>query len=226
MKISKYIDHTLLKPDATEKEILKLIEEAKTYDFASVCINTSWAKLANNQLKDSNVNVCVVVGFPLGAASAESKVYETKIAVEDGADEVDMVIAIGQLKSGNEDYVREEIKKIVEASGDKLVKVIIETCLLTDKEKVRACILAKEAGADFVKTSTGFSKGGANAHDVKLMRETVGDDMGVKASGGIHTKEEMLEMINNGASRIGASCGIELKKSYKQRRNLYAYERY
>ena len=164
--------------------------------------------------------------FPLGAASAESKVYETKIAVEDGADEVDMVIAIGQLKSGNEDYVREEIKKIVEASGDKLVKVIIETCLLTDKEKVRACILAKEAGADFVKTSTGFSKGGANAHDVKLMRETVGDDMGVKASGGIHTKEEMLEMINNGASRIGASCGIELKKSYKQRRNLYAYERY
>ena len=164
MKISKYIDHTLLKPDATEKEILKLIEEAKTYDFASVCINTSWAKLANNQLKDSNVNVCVVVGFPLGAASAESKVYETKIAVEDGADEVDMVIAIGQLKSGNEDYVREEIKKIVEASGDKLVKVIIETCLLTDKEKVRACILAKEAGADFVKTSTGFSKEIGRAH--------------------------------------------------------------
>lgn len=212
MKISKYIDHTLLKPDATEKEILKLIEEAKIYDFASVCINTSWVKLAHNQLKDSNVNVCVVVGFPLGAASIESKVYETKIAIEDGADEVDMVIAIGQLKSGNEDYVREEIQKIVEASGEKLVKVIIETCLLSDEEKVRACILAKEAGADYVKTSTGFAKGGAKAHDVKLMRETVGDNMGVKASGGIHAKEEMLDMIKNGASRIGASCGIELIK--------------
>ena len=212
MKTSKYIDHTLLKPEATEKEILNLIEEAKTYDFASVCVNTSWAKLAHEQLKGSNVNVCVVVGFPLGAASVDSKVYETKVAIEDGADEVDMVIAIGQLKSGNEDYVREEIKNVVEASGNKLVKVIIETCLLTDEEKVRACILAKEAGANYVKTSTGFSKGGATAHDVKLMRETVGYDMGVKASGGIHTKEEMLDMIKNGASRIGASCGIELIK--------------
>lgn len=212
MKTSKYIDHTLLKSDATEKEILNLLEEAKIYDFASVCINTSWAKLAHKQLKDTNVNVCVVVGFPLGAASVASKVYETKVAIEDGADEVDMVIAIGQLKSGNEDYVREEIKKVVEASGNKLVKVIIETCLLTDEEKVRACILSKEAGADFVKTSTGFSKGGATAHDVKLMRETVGNDMGVKASGGIHTKDEMLDMIKNGASRIGASCGIELIK--------------
>ncbi|MBU3161524.1 deoxyribose-phosphate aldolase [Clostridium frigoris] len=212
MKTSKYIDHTLLKPDATEKEILKLIEEAKTYDFASVCVNSSWVKLAHVQLQDSNVNVCVVVGFPLGACSIESKVYETKIAIVDGADEVDMVIAIGQLKSGNDKYVKEEIKKIVEASGDKLVKVIIETCLLSDEEKIRACVLAKEAGADYVKTSTGFSKGGAKAHDVKLMRETVGNSMGVKASGGIHTKEEMLDMIKNGASRIGASCGIELIK--------------
>ena len=212
MKISKYIDHTLLKPDATEKEILNLIDEAKTYDFASVCINTSWTKLAHKQLKDSDVNVCVVIGFPLGAASTDSKVYETKVAIEDGADEVDMVIAIGQLKSGNENYVKEEIKKVVQASGDKLVKVIIETCLLTEEEKVRACILAKEADADYVKTSTGFSKSGATAHDVKLMRETVGDNMGVKASGGIHTKKEMLDMIKNGASRIGASCGIELIK--------------
>lgn len=212
MKTSKYIDHTLLKPDATEKDILKLINEAKTYDFASVCINTSWTKLAHKQLKDSDVNVCVVIGFPLGANSTDSKVYETKVAIEDGADEIDMVIAIGQLKSGNENYVKEEIRKVVQASGNKLVKVIIETCLLTEDEKVRACILAKEAGADYVKTSTGFSKGGANAHDVKLMRETVGDDMGVKASGGIHTKEEMLDMIKNGASRIGASCGIELIK--------------
>lgn len=212
MKTSKYIDHTILKPEATEKDILKIIEEAKTYDFASVCINTCWAKLAHEKLKDSNVNVCVVIGFPLGAASMESKVYETKVAIEDGADEIDMVISIGQLKSGNYEYVKEEIEKIVKASGNKLVKVIIETCLLTEEEKVKACVLAKEAGAGYVKTSTGFSKGGATTHDVKLMRETVGNDMGVKASGGIHTKEEMLDMIKNGASRIGASCGIELVK--------------
>ncbi|MGV8984367.1 deoxyribose-phosphate aldolase [Clostridium sp.] len=212
MKTSKYIDHTLLKPDATENDILKIIEEAKTYDFASVCINTCWTKLAHTQLKDSNVNVCVVVGFPLGAMSMDSKVYETKIAIEDGADEIDMVIAIGQLKSGNYQYVKEEIEKIVKVAGNKLVKVIIETCLLTEDEKVKACILAKEAGAGYVKTSTGFSKGGATAHDVKLMRETVGNDVGVKASGGIHTKEEMQDMIKNGASRIGASCGIELVK--------------
>ena len=212
MKISKYIDHTLLKPDATEKDILKLINEAKTYDFASVCINTSWTKLAHKQLKDSDVNVCVVIGFPLGATSTDSKVYEAKVAIEDGADEIDMVVAIGQLKSGNENYVKEEIRKVVQASENKLVEVIIDTCLLTEDEKVRACVLAKEAGANYVKTSTGFSKSGANAHDVKLMRETVGDDMGVKASGGIHTKEEMLDMIRNGVSRIGASCGIELIK--------------
>lgn len=212
MKTSKYIDHTILKPDATEKDILKIIEEAKTYDFASVCINTCWAKVAYAQLKDSNVNVCVVVGFPLGAASMESKVYETKVAIEDGADEIDMVISIGQLKSGNYKYVKEEIEEVVKAAGNNLVKVIIETCLLTENEKVKACILAKEAGAGYVKTSTGFSNGGATAQDVKLMRETVGNDMGVKASGGIHTKEEMLDMIKNGASRIGASCGIELVK--------------
>lgn len=212
MKTSKYIDHTLLKPDATQKDILKIIEEAKTYDFASVCFNTCWTKLAYENLKDSNVNVCVVVGFPLGAASMDSKVYETKVAIEDGADEIDMVISVGQLKSGNYDYVKEEIKRIVETSGKKLVKVIIETCLLTDEEKVKACTLAKEAGAGYVKTSTGFSSGGATPHDVKLMRETVGNDMGVKASGGIHTKEEMFDMIKNGASRIGASCGIELVK--------------
>lgn len=212
MKTSKYIDHTLLKPEATEKDILKIIEEAKTYEFASVCFNTCWTKLAHAQLKDTDVNVCVVIGFPLGAASMESKVYETKVAIEDGADEIDMVISIGQLKSGNYEYVKEEIEKVVSASGNKLVKVIIETCLLTDDEKVKVCILAKEAGAGYVKTSTGFSKGGATIQDVKLMRETVGQGMGVKASGGIHTKEEMLDMIKNGASRIGASCGIELIK--------------
>ncbi|ACA53725.1 deoxyribose-phosphate aldolase [Clostridium botulinum] len=212
MKLSKYIDHTLLKPQATEKDILKLIEEAKTYDFASVCVNPSWVKLAYENLKDTNVKVCTVVGFPLGATSIASKVYETKVAIEDGADEIDMVIAVGQLKSGNDEYVKEEIKKIVEASKDKLVKVIIETCLLTEEEKVKACTLSKEAGADYVKTSTGFSTGGAKPEDIKLMREAVGKDMGVKASGGIHTREEMEVMIENGATRIGASCGVELVK--------------
>ncbi|GAA0063131.1 deoxyribose-phosphate aldolase [Clostridium sp. CTA-1] len=212
MKLSKYIDHTLLKPQATEKDILKLIEEAKTYDFASVCVNPSWVKLAHKNLKDTDVKVCTVVGFPLGATSTASKVYETKVAIEDGADEIDMVISVGQLKSGNDEYVKEEIKKIVEASKDKLVKVIIETCLLTEEEKVKACTLAKEAGADYVKTSTGFSTGGAKPEDIKLMRETIGKDMGIKASGGIHTKEEMEAMIENGAIRIGASCGVELVK--------------
>ncbi|WP_061320488.1 deoxyribose-phosphate aldolase [Clostridium botulinum] len=212
MKLSKYIDHTLLKPQATEKDILKLIEEAKTYDFASVCVNPSWVKLAYENLKDTDVKVCTVVGFPLGATSTTSKVYETKVAIKDGADEIDMVISVGQLKSGNDEYVKEEIKKIVEASKNKLVKVIIETCLLTEEEKVKACTLSKEAGADYVKTSTGFSTGGAKPEDIKLMRETVGKDMGVKASGGIHTREEMEVMIENGATRIGASCGIELVK--------------
>ncbi|MBD5587004.1 deoxyribose-phosphate aldolase [Clostridium botulinum] len=212
MKLSKYIDHTLLKPQATEKDILKLIEEAKTYDFASVCVNSSWVKLAYENLKDTDVKVCTVVGFPLGATSSASKVYETKVAIKDGADEIDMVISVGQLKSGNDEYVKEEIKKIVEASKNKLVKVIIETCLLTEEEKVKACTLSKEAGADYVKTSTGFSTGGAKPEDIKLMRETVGKDMGVKASGGIHTREEMEVMIENGATRIGASCGVELVK--------------
>ncbi|RUT60647.1 deoxyribose-phosphate aldolase [Clostridium botulinum] len=210
MKLSKYIDHTLLKPQATEKDILKLIEEAKTYDFASVCVNPSWVKLAYENLKDTDVKVCTVVGFPLGATSTASKVYETKVAIEDGADEIDMVISVGQLKSGNDEYVKEEIKKIVEASKNRLVKVIIETCLLTEEEKVKACTFSKEAGADYVKTSTGFSTGGAKPEDIKLMRETVGKNMGVKASGGIHTREEMEVMIENGATRIGASCGVEL----------------
>lgn len=212
MKLSKYIDHTLLKPQATQEEILKLIEEAKIYDFASVCINPAWVKLTHKMLQDTNIRVCTVIGFPLGATSTASKVCETKIAVEDGADELDMVISIGELKSGNYDYVKNDIKKVVEASGDKLVKVIIETCLLTDEEKVKVCLLAKEAGANYVKTSTGFSTGGATTHDVKLMRQAVGTQMGVKASGGIHTKREMMDMIESGASRIGASCGIELIK--------------
>ena len=212
MELSKYIDHTLLKPESTENDILKLIKEAKTYNFASVCVNPGWVRISHEKLKNTDVHVCTVIGFPLGATSTASKVYETKVAIEDGADEIDMVISIGQLKSGNYDYVKNEIQKVVEVSGNKLVKVIIETCLLTDEEKVKACVLAKEAGADFVKTSTGFSTGGATTHDVKLMREAVADDMGVKASGGIHSKEEMMDMIKSGASRIGASCGVKIIK--------------
>lgn len=210
MKLSKYIDHTLLKPQATEKDILKLIEEAKIYDFASVCINPSWVKLAHENLKDTDVKVCTVIGFPLGATSTSTKIYETQVAIEDGADEIDMVISVGQLKSENDEYVREEIKKVVEASKDKLVKVIIETCLLTKEEKVKACILAKEAGADYVKTSTGFSTGGAKPEDIKLMRETVGPEMGVKASGGVRSIEDAEAVIKNGATRIGASASIAI----------------
>lgn len=212
MKLSKYIDHTLLKPEASKKDILNLILEAKTYDFASVCVNPSWVSLAHERLKDSDVKVCTVIGFPLGATSMKSKIYETKTAIEDGADEIDMVIAVGQLKSGNYDYVKEEIKKVVKSSCGRLVKVIIETCLLSEEEKVKACLLAKEGGANYVKTSTGFSSGGAKTKDVKLMRKTVGESMGVKASGGIHTKEEMMSMIESGATRIGASCGVDLIK--------------
>lgn len=212
MKLSKYIDHTLLKPEASKEDILNLIVEAKTYDFASVCVNPSWVSLAHERLKDSHVKVCTVIGFPLGATSMKSKIYETKIAIEDGADEIDMVLAIGQMKSGNYDYVKEEINKVVKASSGKLVKVIIETCLLSEEEKVKACLLAKEGGASYVKTSTGFSSGGAKTKDVKLMRKTVGKSMGVKASGGIHTKEEMMSMIESGATRIGASCGVNLIK--------------
>lgn len=212
MKISKYIDHTLLKSQATKEQILKLINEAKTYDFASVCVNPEWVELCSKELANTDVKVCTVIGFPLGANSSKVKAYETKVAVEDGADEIDMVISIGKLKDKNYDYVREEIKSVVKAASGKLVKVIIETCLLTKEEKIKACELSKEAGADYVKTSTGFSTGGAKPEDIKLMRETVGKEMGVKASGGIHTKEEMQSMIDNGATRIGASCGVDLIK--------------
>lgn len=213
IRIAGMIDHTILKPEATEAQVVKLCEEAKEYEFASVCINPGMVKLAAKCLKDSKVDVCTVIGFPLGANTSEVKAFETEDAIKNGATEVDMVINVGKLKEGNLEYVKNDIKAVVDAAkGKALTKVIIETCLLTDEEKVVACKLAKEAGADFVKTSTGFSTGGATAADIKLMRETVGPDMGVKASGGVRTKEDALTMIENGATRIGASASIAICK--------------
>jgi deoxyribose-phosphate aldolase len=208
--VAGIIDHTLLKPEATEAQIAKLCQEAIDYGFASVCVNPSFVAQAAIALKDSPVNVATVIGFPLGATSTASKAYETKVAIGDGADEVDMVISIGRAKEGNWDYVKKDIRAVVDAAAPTktLVKVIIETCLLTDEEKVKACQMAKEAGADFVKTSTGFSTYGAKPEDVALMRKTVGPDMGVKASGGIHTAEEAVACINAGANRLGISAGI------------------
>ena len=210
MKINKFIDHTVLAQDADEKKINKLIAEAKEHDFASVCVNTCWTKKCAEALKDTDVNVCVVVGFPLGAMDTKSKAFETKTAVEDGADEVDMVINVGWLKSGRYDDVENDIRAVKEACGDKHLKVIIECCLLTDEEKVIACQLSEKAGADYVKTSTGFSKGGATVEDVDLMRKTVGDRLGVKAAGGIRDGKTAIAMINAGASRLGCSAGIKI----------------
>lgn len=213
MNINKLIDHTALKPNTNKESILKLIAEAKTYDFASVCVNPCWVALAHQELKNTDVKVCTVVGFPLGANTTEVKVFETKDTIEKGAQEIDMVINIAMLKDKEYDYVENEIHQIVEAAKDKaIVKVIIETCLLTDEEKIKACELSQKAGADFVKTSTGFSTGGATVHDIALMRKTVGTEMGVKASGGVHTHEEALAMVEAGATRIGASAGVKLLK--------------
>jgi deoxyribose-phosphate aldolase len=212
--VARMIDHTLLKPDATEAEIIKLVNEAKQYVFASVCINPTWVKTAADMLADApEVKVCTVIGFPLGAATTETKVFETKNAIENGATEVDMVINIGALKDKRDDFVEQDIRAVVEAAkGKALTKVIIETCLLTDEEKVRACELSVKAGADFVKTSTGFSTGGATVADIQLMRKTVGPDLGVKASGGVRSREDALAMIEAGATRIGASAGIAIVK--------------
>ena len=210
MKINSYIDHTLLAADATEGKIKKICEEAKEHDFASVCVNTCWTSYCARQLRDSDVSVCVVVGFPLGAMSTNAKAFEAASAVKDGADEIDMVINLGWLKDGRFDLVEKDIREVKNSCKKKLLKVIIETCLLTDEEKVNACKLAVKAGADFVKTSTGFSTAGAKAEDVKLMRETVGPKIGVKAAGGIHNYQQAVEMIDAGATRLGASCGIAI----------------
>ncbi len=211
MELNRMIDHTILKPEATEAAVQKIIDEAKEYNFFSVCINPCWVAFASEQLADTDVAVCTVIGFPLGANTPEVKAYEAADAIKNGANEVDMVINIGALKAQQYDYVRQDIQGVVDAAkGKALVKVIIETALLTDEEKVKACELAKEAGADFVKTSTGFSTGGAKVADIRLMRETVGPDMGVKASGGVHNAEEALAMIEAGATRIGASTGVAI----------------
>ena len=210
MKLNKYIDHTLLKPDASQEQIETLIEEAKKYDFASVCVNPTWVSFAAQALKGTDVKVCTVIGFPLGANTPELKAFETSDAIQNGANEIDMVINIGSLKSQNFDLVEKDIRAVVEAAKGTLVKVIIETCLLTDDEKVKACQIAQKAGADFVKTSTGFSTGGATVADVALMRKTVGPDMGVKASGGARSYEDALAFIKAGATRIGASSGVAI----------------
>ncbi|VYU40318.1 deoxyribose-phosphate aldolase [Clostridium tertium] len=214
--LARMIDHTILKPEATEKEVEKLCKEALEYNFASVCINPSMVEKAAEMLKGSDVKVCTVIGFPLGATTTEVKAFETEDVIKKGATEVDMVINVGKLKEGNLDYVKKDIEAVVNAAkGKALTKVIIETCLLTDEEKVTACKLSKEAGADFVKTSTGFSTGGATAKDIKLMRETVGEELGVKASGGVRSLEDAELMIENGASRIGASASIAICEGTK-----------
>ena len=208
---AKYIDHTLLKPDATEAQIKKVCDEAKQYNFASVCVNPSNIELVAKELKGSTVSPCVVVGFPLGATTPAVKAFETNEVIEKGAKEVDMVINIGAVKSGNWNLVEEDIKAVVHAShGRALVKVIIETCLLTDEEKVKACTISKLAGADFVKTSTGFSTGGATVDDVRLMRMTVGEKMGVKASGAVRDYDTAKKMIEVGATRLGTSSGVAI----------------
>ncbi|PAE11742.1 deoxyribose-phosphate aldolase [Niallia circulans] len=211
MNIAKMIDHTLLKADATKEQIVTLCEEAKQYTFASVCVNPTWVKAASELLNGTEVKVCTVIGFPLGASTSATKAFETEDAIKNGATEVDMVINIGALKDKNYDLVKEDIKAVVDAAkGKVLSKVIIETSLLTNEEKEIACKLAVEAGADYVKTSTGFSTGGATVEDITLMRKTVGPDIGVKASGGVRSSEDTEKMIAAGATRIGASSGVAI----------------
>lgn len=214
-ELARFIDHTLLKPEATPSQIKKLCEEAKKYSFASVCVNPTNVALAAKLLDGSVVKVCTVIGFPLGANTSFVKAAETRDAVANGATEIDMVINVGALKAKNYDQVESDIRAVVEAAGGNLVKVIIETCLLTDDEKVKACELSKKAGADFVKTSTGFNKSGATPEDIALMRKTVGAKMGVKASGGVRDTEAALAMIKNGATRIGASASIAILEGLK-----------
>ena len=211
-EVARFIDHTLLKPDASRNEILKVCEEGVRYGFASVCINPIWVREAACALRGSGVKVCTVIGFPLGANVPDTKVYEARRAIFDGASELDMVVNVGALKSGDHDLVSRDIRGVVEVAHEVgyICKVIIETALLTDDEKVSACLIAKEAGADFVKTSTGFSKGGATAADVALMRRAVGGQMGVKASGGVRDLKQAQEMIRAGATRIGASVGVQI----------------
>lgn len=210
MQLNKYIDHTILKPDASKAKVQQIIDEAKKYHFASVCVNPTWISLVAEELKDSDIKVDAAIGFPLGANTSSVKAFEASEAIKDGADEIDMVINIGAAKDGDWDLVKSDISAVNAVKSDKILKVILETCLLTDEEKVKVCQLAKEVGVDFVKTSTGFSTGGATIADVELMRKTVGPDMGVKASGGIHTAEEAKAFVEAGATRIGCSAGVAI----------------
>lgn len=217
MNLNKMIDHTLLKPEATKEMIENLCKEAKEYDFKSVCVNPYWVSTAYEELRDSDVLVCTVVGFPLGATTKETKFFETDFAVQEGADEIDMVINVGALKSKQYDVVLEDIKSVVQAANGRTVKVIIETCLLSDEEKVKACELSMEAGANFVKTSTGFSTAGAKVEDVELMKSIVGYNLEVKASGGIRDLDTALKMIETGATRLGVSAGVQIIKEYQSK---------
>ena len=212
MTYNKLIDHTLLKQDATPEQIVKLCEEAKQFDFMSVCVNPAYVPLAASCLKGSTVKVCTVIGFPLGMNLTKTKVEEASLCIKEGAEEIDMVINVGMLKAGHDDYVEEEIRELKAVAGSKVLKVIIETCLLTDEEKVRACLAAKKAGADFVKTSTGFSTRGATIEDVKIMKEAVQGKAKIKAAGGVRTPEDMVKIVAAGADRIGTSAGCSLVK--------------
>lgn len=210
MNYAKFIDHTLLKPESTRQQIDQIIDEAKEYNFKSICVNPTHVKYAAERLNDSGVLVCTVIGFPLGATTTATKIFETEDAIKNGATELDMVINIGALKDGRFEDVQKDIEGVVGAANGKTVKVIIETVLLSDEEKVKASELAKAAGADFVKTSTGFAGGGATPEDVKLMKDTVGDELEVKASGGVRSLEDFDKMIDAGATRIGASAGVQI----------------
>ncbi len=214
-QLASYIDHTLLKPEATEEDIRRVCREALQYHFASVCVNPTWIALVHDMVVDAGVVPCTVVGFPLGATLPAAKAFEARLSLDAGAREIDMVMNIGRLKSGHYTYVVDDIARVVHEAHEEgaLVKVILETALLTDEEKVAACVLAKIAGADYVKTSTGFGPGGATVEDVALMRRVVGPDMGVKAAGGIRTREQALALIRAGATRLGTSAGVKLVQS-------------
>jgi len=215
--VASMIDHTLLKQDATEEQIKKVCREAREYKFASVCVNPSYVPLVAEMLRGSTVKTCCVIGFPLGATTTKTKVFETKEVIENGAQEIDMVINVGAAKSGNWDYIRNDIESVVIAANKRaIVKVIMETCLLNDEEKIKACEISKLAGADFVKTSTGFSTGGATVEDIKLMRQTVGQEMGVKASGGVKDFDTAQAMIKAGATRLGTSSGAAIVKNERE----------
>ena len=221
--VAKYIDHTILKAMAVEKDVINICSEAKEYGFASVCVNPCNVKLVSNELKGSNVKTCSVIGFPLGTNTTELKAAEAKKAVEDGAHEIDMVINVGKLKDGDIDYVVNDISQVVKASAPSIVKVIIEACYLTEEEKVKACRASEKAGARFVKTSTGFGPSGATVEDVKLMKKTVGDRLEVKAAGGIKTTQDAYDFINAGANRLGASSGVAIVSGDKNESSSSGY---